>query len=436
MSQAGIINVSGGSTPPILTIQGDIGSVGGNTIQLYAHTDHGNAGSTVSFFAGSATEMDLTLNDVNSNVLLAGGTTGITGTNNTGVGDGCLDNLTSGSFNNGVGYAVLSACTIGDYNIGFGFQVMPNMNIGNGNIGIGYQALGNIVSGSYNLAIGYRPGILYTTGTESSNILLNNQGVAGESNVMRLGTQGSGTSQINECFIAGIIGVTVSNAEIVTINSVTGQMGVSSLPISVANGGTGDNSIAAFSLVCGGTTNTGPLQTVADVATGSLLTSGGTGALPSWSATPTITGITFGAGQELSTYTTGTFTPTLTGSSGNPTVTYTGSGQVGRYTQIGTAVLFFARIALSAASGGSGNLQLAGLPFTSANVTNQNNIVTAQAANTTFNASSTSLNGLVPVNGTISNWIFNLSGSGSVTMPCSDLSATSVLLQAGWYSTV
>src|SRR5271169_5317141 len=50
----------------------------------------------------------------------------------------------------------------------------------------------------------------------------------------------------------------------------------------VAGGGTGNTSQAAFSLVCGGTTTTGAFQAVSDVATGSVLISGGTGALPSF----------------------------------------------------------------------------------------------------------------------------------------------------------
>ena len=54
-----------------------------------------------------------------------------------------------------------------------------------------------------------------------------NAGVASESNVTRIGTQGAGNGQQNECFIAGIVGVTVSNIQSVVINSSTGQLGVS-----------------------------------------------------------------------------------------------------------------------------------------------------------------------------------------------------------------
>lgn len=70
-------------------------------------------------------------------------------------------------------------------------------------------------------------------------------------------------------------------------------------PINVANGGTGDSSITAYSVVCGGTTNTGSLQVVSGLGTsGQTLISNGASALPTWqfpvmpSAT-TISGTTY-----------------------------------------------------------------------------------------------------------------------------------------------
>lgn len=59
-------------------------------------------------------------------------------------------------------------------------------------------------------------------------------------------------------------------------NGVTGN-----LP--VTNGGTGLNSTTAYALLCGGTTSTGNIQQVASLGTtGQVLTSNGTGALPSF----------------------------------------------------------------------------------------------------------------------------------------------------------
>lgn len=51
----------------------------------------------------------------------------------------------------------------------------------------------------------------------------------------------------------------------------------------VAGGGTGATSFTAYSVICGGTTSTNPLQNVSGVGTsGQILTSNGAGALPTW----------------------------------------------------------------------------------------------------------------------------------------------------------
>jgi len=58
-------------------------------------------------------------------------------------------------------------------------------------------------------------------------------------------------------------------------------------PISVNTGGTGDSSVTAYSVICGGTTSTGNLQNVSGVGSSTqILTSGGSSALPTWT-TPT-----------------------------------------------------------------------------------------------------------------------------------------------------
>lgn len=55
--------------------------------------------------------------------------------------------------------------------------------------------------------------------------------------------------------------------------------------LTVANGGTGLTTTTAYSVLCGGTTSTGALQSVSGVGTsGQVLTSNGAGALPTWQA--------------------------------------------------------------------------------------------------------------------------------------------------------
>lgn len=54
-------------------------------------------------------------------------------------------------------------------------------------------------------------------------------------------------------------------------------------PVSVAQGGTGDTSLTAYSVLCGGTSSTGAVQSVASVGTsGQVLTSNGPAVLPTF----------------------------------------------------------------------------------------------------------------------------------------------------------
>lgn len=65
--------------------------------------------------------------------------------------------------------------------------------------------------------------------------------------------------------------------------------------------------------------------------------------------------------ELLSDYEEGTWTPTLVGTTTNPTVTYT--LQRGIYTKVGRVVTVSVYMAWSAISGGSGNIGFGGLPF-------------------------------------------------------------------------
>lgn len=134
----------------------------------------------------------------------------------------------------------------------------------------------------------------------------------------------------------------------------------------VAGGGTGVTAFTSHSgLICGGTSDTGTLQQVASVATGQVLISAGTSTLPAFSATPSVTSITFGSGTALSVYQEGTFTPTLDGAVSG-TTTYT--VQQGYYTKIGNMVTVWVTITITAATG-TGNAILGALPFTVKNQT-------------------------------------------------------------------
>ena len=86
-----------------------------------------------------------------------------------------------------------------------------------------------------------------------------------------------------------------------------------------------------------------------------------------------LNGVTFPATQvasadanTLDDYEEGTWTPTWTGSSTNPTVTYD-INRNGKYTKIGNVVYISARVGISTITSGSGNANISGLPFAVAN---------------------------------------------------------------------
>jgi hypothetical protein len=95
------------------------------------------------------------------------------------------------------------------------------------------------------------------------------------------------------------------------------------VPLPTAQGGTGLTSTTAYAVVCGGTTSTGNLQSIAGVGTsGQVLTSNGAGALPTFQS---LTG-SVKAWVNFN----GTVTPiTITGSGNVTSIT---DGGVGVYT--------------------------------------------------------------------------------------------------------
>jgi hypothetical protein len=76
-----------------------------------------------------------------------------------------------------------------------------------------------------------------------------------------------------------------------------------------------------------------------------------------------------GTSELFNDYEIGTWTPGISGSVSNPTVTVASSETGGRYTKIGNTVFFSFEYRWSAISGGSGDVSITGLPFTRVNNT-------------------------------------------------------------------
>jgi hypothetical protein len=64
------------------------------------------------------------------------------------------------------------------------------------------------------------------------------------------------------------------------------------LPIIVAQGGTGVSALTAYGVMLGGTTTTGTVQSLTPAAAGQLLKSGGTGAVAAWTDDPSVATLT------------------------------------------------------------------------------------------------------------------------------------------------
>ena len=151
--------------------------------------------------------------------------------------------------------------------------VAGTLAVGNGGTGITSfgtgvaGALGQNVSGSGSIAL-TTSAVLTTPnlGTPSAGTLTSCTGLpltTGITGTLAIGNGGTGSTSTTYCSLT---------------TNVTGT-----LP--VANGGTGVASATAYALLAGGTTTTGPFQSIASVGTaGQILTSNGAGALPTFQA--------------------------------------------------------------------------------------------------------------------------------------------------------
>lgn len=251
ISQAGYVVFDGTATFTGRTFQAGTGVTLTNASGVAGNTTISASASVPTTFTGNSGTATPALN--NLNILTANSTVKFVGSGSTLTQDFGLTNLilgnsassiTSGDFNTGLGKFVFNSLVSGGQNVAIGLSALQSNISSSNNTAVGYLALGNYTgtgtganiaignsalsggfTGTNNIGIGNSVGNY--SGTESSNIVIGTQGLAGDNNSIKIGTQGSGSGQQNTCYIAGIVGVTVSNAQVVTINSSTGQLGVS-----------------------------------------------------------------------------------------------------------------------------------------------------------------------------------------------------------------
>jgi Chaperone of endosialidase len=149
-----------------------------------------------------------------------------TGFDNTASGYSALFSNTTGNYNSASGMNALFKNTTGTQNTASGYQALYANRTGGGNTAFGLDALYHNTSGHYNIAEGYKAGFNLTTGSYNIDIGNSTTGVAGESGVIRIGTQVPTALQTN-AYIAGIYPNTIANPFPVVIDS-TGHLGVGS----------------------------------------------------------------------------------------------------------------------------------------------------------------------------------------------------------------
>jgi len=243
---------------------------------------------------------------------------------------GSNGSITTGGENTGYGLAALAATTTGGSNCAFGTDSLlsnvggsTNSAFGQGSLSLfnpgssatftrncafGNNSLDSLLTGTDNIAVGNLSGSSYTS-SESSNISIGNTGTVSESNVIRIGTQGSSSGQQNKALMAGITGVT----------AVGSPMAISS---------------------------TGQMSDLGFGTTSQVLTSNGAGVSPTW--------------QNF--YSQGTFTPVLSFGGSSTGITY--SSRSGNYTTIGNLVFINLVFVLSNKGSSTGQAVVSGLPFT------------------------------------------------------------------------
>ena len=193
------LNLNTSILQPITSADGTAGlyALGGNDF-LHAYGTHNT------FLGQSAGNRVLTVADAKENC---------------GIGYQTLSAITTASYNTAVGDASSDSLLSGEDNASFGSNSLGQSTDSDQCIAFGSESLNHLLTGDRCIAIGYESGSAYT-GAESHNITIDNIGVLGESNKIRIGTVGTH----DECFIAGVYGATIGATKKVAMVDNTGRL--------------------------------------------------------------------------------------------------------------------------------------------------------------------------------------------------------------------
>ena len=332
-----------------------------------------------------------------------------TGGNTVAIGALSLNANTTGTDNSAVGTEALRANTTGGNNTALGRQALFSNTTASNNTAVGYQAGYSNATGGNNTNIGYQAG--YTNPSSGTNVFVGYQAgyafnAAGQNSANTFIGYGAGSS-VTSGLKNTILGAYSGNQGGLDIRTASGYIVLSD----------GDGK---------------PL--ISTVTTASVALEG---------ATPTTgTGITFPASQSASSnantlddYEEGAFTPTINGSSTDPTATYT--AQLGRYIKVGRMVWIQVQIGTSAISGGSGILKIGGLPFTISTASGNGYAAPSLALinNITFSGTDTMIGGLFDQSTTTINLMTFKSNAGYNDLQVAAWGASATLVISGTYQT-
>lgn len=224
--------------------------------------------------------------------------------------------------------------------------------------------------------------------------------------VLGLETAAAGVTPVNQggtgqsSFTAGFIKSPGGSGNFTSSSTVNAASELAN-EVPVLNGGSGRASATAYSVICGGTSSTGPHQSVSGLGTaGFVLTSNGAGALPTWQAASSsgVSQITQGTGINVST-------PT-----GNVTITNTGVTSVAQGSGI-TVSSATGNVTISSSVNPSDYVTVSGGSQSISSSKTFNG--TASFTSTATFGSTTTLNGPIGVNSTMT--INTGSGGGIVS---------------------
>jgi hypothetical protein len=223
---AGNIELDGSGTGLIQEIRGN----NGTAVPVAGVVNIQTANTTVSF-DGAGDTLTLDFSGPN-NLALGSSQASITSaSHNTSLGLNALNAIIDAADMTAVGYHSLQTNQGGNGNTAIGSLSLLALNNGSAegyNTAIGAAAGYRLATGSYNALVGPTAGGNYT-GAESSNILINHEGILGENNTLRIGlTTGGGNRSLTSAYICGIDGVNVGSvAKVLTMAS--DQIGTASI---------------------------------------------------------------------------------------------------------------------------------------------------------------------------------------------------------------